>query len=773
MINLSRRRFIQTSAASLALAGARFEAKGAGSARVSRAGNLVRAVGDNYDWEWSGENDRFRFMDKKGRVMVEGKLQPAVLVQPAGQQGVRQCISGKPATWEIKEDRLTVAYERVNSSAKLSVGWRFEGQGAWLEPVTYETSAPEDVVSLHYFAEGAGGNPRPTLENNYLVHPGITESSAMSPLIPADMGLNMTSWLGHGSFPGPGLTQQWALPAGFFCGFHRNSPDNFKGAMKELLSDAYCCGLAELPNGDLFFETASGKHSPIVAFRSDLWGHLRGPGRFVLGSKWYWTVGPNYYEAIRQYYRGLVNAGIITRKSNSAQKQAVVVSPQFNTWGAEVAAGKEWGRFDEALLTSVYNGLKASGMKPGMFVIDAKWEGKYGRLEHSAERFPHFEDVLSRIRSDDHRLGMWAAFLRCEDPAELGLTPEDMMQSRDGKPLVLGEGSSHYYLFDVTQPKVEEVLRQLARKFIQRYHPDLVKFDFGYELPALDAGRPKDMNWAGERLLQKGLEVVVKAMREEKPDLVVMYYSLSPLFIDYFDLHSPDDLFLCGGDYDLAANRRFFFSSLLGEIGMATYGSGGYDWSTMPDIWFDSAPIGTLGSLNSFSADEEDARPTPDLVAKYNGLAHVLRQSSNFSIEPVDATFLGPSRAARSSSWARSENGEVVLVALRKYRLDGGLGSGKYADFLESTASVVVASKTGEGINRAPRLGVVPYGDGELIIQRRDQRQAKSRVTEHWFGGNVRQSELLIEAGKVSLTLKERAADNTPIEWVELEIEHA
>jgi hypothetical protein len=111
MINLSRRQFIETSAASLALAGARFEAKGAGSARVSRSGKLVRAVGDNYDWERSAENDRFRFMDKKGRVMVEGKLQPAVLVQPAGQQGVRQCISGKPATWQIKEDRLTVAYE--------------------------------------------------------------------------------------------------------------------------------------------------------------------------------------------------------------------------------------------------------------------------------------------------------------------------------------------------------------------------------------------------------------------------------------------------------------------------------------------------------------------------------------------------------------------------------------------------------------------------------------------------------------------------------------
>ena len=60
--------------------------------------------------------------------------------------------------------------------------------------------------------------------------------------------------------------------------------------------------------------------------------------------------------------------------------------------------------------------------------------------------------------------------------------------------------------------------------------------------------------------------------------IVMMYYSLSPLFVDYLDLHGPDDLFLCAHEYDLEANRRFFFSSLPGELGMPTYGSGGYDW---------------------------------------------------------------------------------------------------------------------------------------------------------------------------------------------------
>ena len=67
------------------------------------------------------------------------------------------------------------------------------------------------------------------------------------------------------------------------------------------------------------------------------------------------------------------------------------------------------------------------------------------------------------------------------------------------------------------------------RRFARRYKPDLVKFDFGYEIPALDTVAPHDMNWAGERMLWKGLDVVTKAMREENPDIVVMYYELSPL----------------------------------------------------------------------------------------------------------------------------------------------------------------------------------------------------------------------------------------------------
>ena len=764
-----RRRFLKVSAASLLSAKAA-PLFGAGVQQVTagESSGTCRIEGATYAFEWSARDDRFRLLDKKGRLVTSGMMQPVVKVATDSGGGTPQCSSGKVANHEVKDNKLIVNYEGVNGGARLTVIWRFDEDGFWLEPFVYETPASEDIVAVHYFAECHEGRPEPSLESSYLVVPGISESSAISPVVPPWMGLNVTLWLGHGSL-GAGLLQQWGLPEHYFCGFHRNTDFASKGAMREHLSDAFCCGLADLPAGDLHFEISGEKHSPILIYRSDLWKHLRGPAQLSLGAKWHWAIGPNYYEAIRHYYLNLVKAGIIQVKKNSPHKNSVLLSPQFNTWGAEMAAVKEWDHFDEPLLISIYDGLKASGMKPGMFVIDATWERKYGLLEHSPERFPHFEEILKRIRSDGHRLGMWAAFLRCQDPGEIGLTTSHMLRGADGKAVVKGgEGPSGYYLLDFTQPEVQEVLEGLARKFIRRYQPDLVKFDFGYELPGLAEGAPRDMKWAGERLLAKGLEVVVKAMRQEKPDLVVMYYSLSPLFNEYFDLHSPDDMFMCAKEYDLAANRRFFFSGLLGEIGMPTYGSGGYDWPTMPEIWFDSAAIGTLGSLNSFSGDEEDQGPTPERVAKYNGLAQLLRPSNIFSIRPIDADYVSPTRGARSRSWARLENDQVVLLALRACRGSGGKAA-KFASLAETSASVVVASKTPEGIERASRLAIVPYGDGELRIRRAGAGTKPLEIIEHAWGNRLgKRQSIPVKDGTLAVPLRERADDGSPVEWLEV-----
>src|SRR5208282_619483 len=99
---------------------------------------------------------------------------------------------------------------------KLSVAWRFDENGLWIEPVIYESSVGEDVVSLDLFAESAGDAATPSLETYGLVLPGICESEAISPVTSADLNLNTRTSLGRA---GTGLMQQWGLPCHFFAGF--------------------------------------------------------------------------------------------------------------------------------------------------------------------------------------------------------------------------------------------------------------------------------------------------------------------------------------------------------------------------------------------------------------------------------------------------------------------------------------------------------------------------------------------------------------------------
>lgn len=778
----NRRDFLQASAASAYLLSTlHLDARPAAPAKIEETKNAVRVQGKNYTWEWERQTDQFRLLDPWGMTIAKGKLQPGVLVQPAGKPGSLHCVSGKSAHHEIHDNQLTIHYTGVNGAGELFTGWKFEDEGFWSEPVDYKTSMGEDVVRFYSCGEGRTDVVLPGIESDDFVIPGITSSCSMSPIIagsPSGSYLNGISYLGRGwaSDPEVLMTQQWGLPVHYFCGFH-TTPYGFEQtphmdlsrATAEEMHYAFCCGLAELPAGDLMIHNFGGRASMYVNYRSDLWKQMRGPGRLQVGPRLYWAVGRDYYEAIRGYYRGMLKAGLVEKKPNSAHKNAVALAPSFCSYGEQVARERVDKLLDEATLDGTYDGLSKSGMKTDLYVIDGGWETGWGSLHHSQERVPGFDYLISRIRADGKYLGLWSAFMRCEYPSDMGLATENMLHQPDGKPyLHIGVTGNRFYILDSSQPEVQTVLRRRAKEFMQRYKPDFVKFDFGYEIPCLSAVAPKDLKFAGERFMAQAMDVIIPALREENPDLVVLYYSLSPFFAKYFDLNSPDDLGRCTEDFELEANRRFFFSSLMGEIGVPTWGSGGYEWETMPDIWFDSAAIGTIGSLLSFVGPDAKTGATPEHIAKFNGLANVIRYTDTFSIIPIDPEFYGPERGPHIPSWARTENGEVVVVALRQYGFDGSKGSGKFRDLVSASATVVVASKTKDGIASSNHLAIVPYGQGEAILRR--TAGASATLTEHYFRGGQRTQELSIENGNLRVPLREKSTEGGIVEWLEVVI---
>ncbi|MDR3738574.1 MAG: hypothetical protein P4L40_06095 [Terracidiphilus sp.] len=679
---------------------------------------------------------------------------------------------GKVSAVRVVGNKVSIEYDGVNGSSRLALSWRFEQDALWLEPITYSAAGEEYIVSLRYFA-GDDPERNASLYSTYLVVPGVTEGGAVSPILNERVHLDQSVWLGRGS-SAPGMLQQWALPVHYFCGF--SIPDGpSRDAFSLGQSEAFTCGLADLPSGDLFLDLHDGKYSPWIDYRADLWKHLRGPGDLTLGATWVWTLAEGYYPSIAKYYEQLVRADVVKVKVNSEHKNAIALAPEYCTWGAQLARGKTGAALDLEFLEGLYGDLKASGMKAGLFSIDDKWEGSYGTLEHSETRLPRFDDFLARVRADGYRIGMWAAIMRCEDPASMGLTLDQMLKQPDGSPYtVSGANDTKYYIFDYTQPKVERILDESVRRFVRRYRPDVFKFDFGYELPALRNAAPFDKSFSGEKLMRKGLDVVLNAMRAEKPEIVVMYYSLSPLFVDSFDLHSTDDLFQDAGDYDVEANRRMFFSSLLGRLGIPTYGSSGYNWSSAPRIWFDSSAVGTVGSLNDFRGDEAGEKPTPEIIARYNGVLQTVRPTNVFEVLPIGNVQYASVLGAHARSWARFERGALVLFAYRPPAVDEVPAlvdhqiDRRVDGVLRATMPVIVSSRNDQSITRSNTLVVAPYASGEIALKR--TRGQKAILIHHYLSGNKTEDRAAITDGYLAFRVKNHDGAGSPLEWIEVQI---
>src|SRR5947209_4134641 len=134
---MDRRSFVRLSTGSLLAASSLPLRAEKSPAQISNENESVHVTGVNYFWEYTRKDDRFRLLDSKNRLVVTGPLQPAVLVAPAENAMARQWISGKAARHSNAAGSVTFQYEGVNGAGRLSVTWRFDKYGIWIEPVVY------------------------------------------------------------------------------------------------------------------------------------------------------------------------------------------------------------------------------------------------------------------------------------------------------------------------------------------------------------------------------------------------------------------------------------------------------------------------------------------------------------------------------------------------------------------------------------------------------------------------------------------------------------
>ena len=107
--------------------------------------------------------------------------------------------------------------------------------------------------------------------------------------------------------------------------------------------------------------------------------------------------------------------------------------------------------------------------------------------------------------------------------------------------------------------------------------PVLIKLDFAYGLPSPDAGVPRNPGYRGELYSYELVKLISDAAKSVDPTVVIMLYSISPLWTNLIDLVSLDDQ----GDlwYDVKQGHQEWsiWASLLSDKNVEISGSCGYD----------------------------------------------------------------------------------------------------------------------------------------------------------------------------------------------------
>jgi hypothetical protein len=725
-------------------------------ARVVYEEDIARVSSPSYHWTWERRSDRVVLHDAAGNRIAEHRLQPYVRVHPAPTRHTGRCTA-----FTVLGHCLTVTYDDVNDGGRITVTVRFHDDYYVLETVTYESVREEDVVALYYAYDDLTADARPNGLADYYVLPGANQAPEQY-IFPAASFVNGRVSLGCFGMDAGTFLQQPFLPH-YMMAVYSAARSAVGTAAPVPFSGAACLGLAGIPDGSVMVEIAGQRFSPCLNLRSDLWHHRSGPGALHFDAPWVVAVAETWYAAMHRYIEVLLAEGYAQSKAREAVP-ASAYWPQYDIWGDQVRRACGGTAFTQSHLETIYHDFRTSGMRARLFVIDDGWEQAPGALVHSVERFPTFDGLLARIRADGHEIGLWTAFARCRDYREFGLDAGAVLRTPQGNPY---RHPSGWYIFDPTHPDVQRHLSERAAALVRRYGPKLIKLDFGYEIPPPDVAAPHELAYAGERLFQKFLEVLIPALRAADPEVTIQYYALTPLLAAYYDQYSCDDLWLARGSYHDAFNKRAVLATLCGAFGVVPYGSTGYDWASAPEIWFDTTIMGTIGSLAPFVGDENGEHASRAQIARYNGLAQLTRWTPHFTVEFLEAQLHYPMLGPRASSWVRMEPMGAVVVALRPGVGHGGHVETHYRDLLSTDCSLVAASLDERALADTTRIGLVTLGEGTVRLRRPRRRAA---VVAHLDGGGEWAMPATMDGDEVVIPVTDWAPNGAAIEFVEVHL---
>lgn len=184
----------------------------------------------------------------------------------------------------------------------------------------------------------------------------------------------------------------------------------------------------------------------------------------------------------------------------------------------------------EELVEEWLGELIAHDCKPGILILDDKWQLNLNDADPDPEKFADMRGWIERCHQRGIKVFLWTAAWNNDN------VPEDEAITRDGK-VVCG---------DITNPKYEARFREMVRRYFSDaegcLNADGVKMDGLLALP-MGAGLKNYENLWGLELQKRYLDVLYEEAHKAKKDVCVSTFVANPYLADTSDMVRLADMY--------------------------------------------------------------------------------------------------------------------------------------------------------------------------------------------------------------------------------------
>jgi hypothetical protein len=462
-------------------------------------------------------------------------------------------------------------------------------------------------------------------------------------------------------------------------------------------------GAGAVPAAAMSLKIQSTRGCIQFLYREDLWGAPAGKVR-----KWTdlarFTIDTTARSSFEKYYASFPEMKK-TVKPEGVRKQTASI---WNTWGM-------W-RLRKFPILPIADFTEK--MHNEIMVLDDPWESSQGSGQPDLKRFPDFYKDLAYIREKKVDVGVWETIGWIKDTVACGLTARDLILDKDGKPCMANWNfdptGDAYYCLDFSSDRTKKFLWDRTVRIMKEIKPRLIKLDFGYGLPNPDMGAPRNPAFRGERHTYELMQQIVKAAKSVDPEVVIMGYGISPLWVPLTDLVSLDDQ----GDlwFDLHRGHQEWsvWASLLSGYGVAISGSSCYDWTLDDGILLNSIVLGSPGAV--LPSETEDGKPVSNEFLNRRLAVNLWhRRTTHWQPKWYNSQTGSMKAPPQLKVWGRQErfNGENTLTALVLRDLEK---ENRAFENISWTGSWAIISQNEKDIFKSGNIAVIPFSEGSIEI---------------------------------------------------------